>query len=508
MFSLILTLDPNCKTPMYDQLYRAIAAAIREGRLRHGERLPSKRALCAQLGVSRSTVETAYALLCAEGYVESRPRSGFFAANYITLEPLGNAAPMRTEEAAPQRAQESPASAESFAGRTSGACPSPCPTGSPGSVLSTSAVDVSLFPYASWAKLYKEVVYNSPALLQRGEAQGEPALREALARLLNEYRGVRCAPEQVVIGAGLEILTDQLVTLFGSGTVYAIEDPGYPALERVLRSRERSVCYVPMDQHGMNAQALEASGATVAYLTPSHQFPLGVTMPASRRSRLLRWAVEGNGWIIEDDYDSEFRYGGRPISSMQGMDRHERVIYAGTFSRSLAPAIRLAYLVLPPSLANQWQTLFGRQQSTVSRYEQRVMARFLDEGFYARYLRRVGKLYADRRQTLLHAIAAIDGAAVFGADGGIHFLLTLPQRSEAELIARAASAGIALHGLSEYCRKTAPLPSTLVVGYGGLPTEQIPQVVQTLRDAWGCCDCRQSEAEKPLGALQITGAFR
>ena len=486
MFSFALTLDPTSRTPMYDQLYRAIAAAIREGRLRHGEKLPSKRALCAQLGVSRSTVEAAYGLLCAEGYVESRPRSGFFAANYIALEPLGNAGSGQASKEAPQKASESAAPTDSFAGRTGNACPCSrtSQTGSLGPMLSTSAVDVSLFPYASWAKLYKEVVYNSPALLQRGEAQGEPALREALARLLNEYRGVRCAPEQVVIGAGLEILTDQLVTLFGSGTVYAIEDPGYPALERVLRSRERSVCYVPMDQHGMNAEALEASGATVAYLTPSHQFPLGVTMPASRRSRLLRWAVEENGWIIEDDYDSEFRYGGRPISSMQGMDRHERVIYAGTFSRSLAPAIRLAYLVLPPSLANQWQTLFGRQQSTVSRYEQRVMARFLDEGFYARYLRRVGKLYADRRETLLQAIAAIDGAAVSGADGGIHFLLTLPQHSEAALIARAADAGIALHGLSEYCRKTAPLPSTLVVGYGGLPTAQIGSVVQALRAAW------------------------
>lgn len=461
VFSFTLTLNSRARIPMYEQLYGAIAAAIRDGSLQKGEKLPSKRELCTQLGISRSTVENAYELLRSEGYVEARPRSGFYAADYISLTPDPKRRRSVPLPPAPQHASDLHSSP-----------------------LSTSAVDVSLFPYASWAKLYKEVVYNSPELLQRGDPRGELSLRQALSRLLREYRGVRCTPEQLVIGSGLETLTEQLVTLLGSDAVYAMEDPGYPALERVLLARGRSIRSVPMDAQGMNAEALERSGATVAYLTPSHQFPLGITMPASRRSRLLRWAVEGNGWIIEDDYDSEFRYGGRPISSMQGMDRHERVIYAGTFSRSLAPAIRLAYLVLPPALLGRWQKLFGRQQATVSRYEQRVMARFLKEGFYARYLRRVGKLYSDRRAALLRGLDTIDGATVSGAEGGIHFLLTLPRFSEAELLSRAAAAGIPLRGLSEYCRNSPPLPSTLVVGYGGLPTAQVETVVQTLRQAW------------------------
>ena len=481
MFSFTLTLDPKGKTPMYDQLYAAVAAAIREGALLSGEKLPSKRELCAHLGVSRATVETAYELLRAEGYVDARPRSGYYVEDYLTTPAAG------TGIACP------PAQGPVISGQGTAPCPpGPYANGStaegtgnrPPALFSTSAVDVSVFPYASWAKLYKEVVYNSPELLQRGDPRGEAPLREALARMLSEYRGVRCAPEQLVVGSGMETLMGQLITLFGPEAVYAMEDPGYPAMERTLLARGRTICRVPMDASGMDPEPLEASGATVAYLTPSHQFPLGITMPASRRSRLLGWAVAGERWIIEDDYDSEFRYGGRPISSMQGMDRHGRVIYAGTFSRSLAPAIRLAYMVLPPALLEPWQALYGRQQPTVSRYEQTVMARFLAEGYYSRYIRRVGKRYADRRAALLAALGEIPGLRVTGADGGVHFLVCLPRFSEGELLRRAAEAGLPLRGLSEFCRRVPPPASTLILGYGGLPTERVGEAARRLRAAW------------------------
>lgn len=487
MFSFTLTLDPKGKTPMYDQLYAAVAAAIREGALRCGEKLPSKRELCAQLGVSRATVETAYELLCAEGYVDARPRSGYYVEDYLTVPTVGTsiACPAGQGTVPNCSAGNLPANQVRYSDRFRQRDLRGVEDAAPyGSLLSTSAVDVSAFPYASWAKLYKEVVYNSPELLQRGEPQGEPALREALARLLSEYRGVRCASEQVVVGSGMETLMGQLITLFGPDAVYAMEDPGYPAMERSLSARGRAIRWVPMDGSGMDAEALEAGGATVAYLTPSHQFPLGITMPASRRSQLLHWAAAGERWIIEDDYDSEFRYGGRPISSMQGMDRHGRVIYAGTFSRSLAPAIRLAYMVLPGALLPRWQALYGRQQPTVSRYEQTVMARFLAEGYYGRYLRRVGKLYADRRAALLTALGEIPGLEVSGADGGIHFLLRLPRHSEGELLRRAAEAGLPLRGLSEFCHRVSPPASTLVLGFGGLPTERVGEVAERLRAAW------------------------
>lgn len=456
MYHLNLTLDPGGKKPMYEQLYRFLADEIRAGNLRAGEKLPSKRLLCTELGISRSTVEAAYDLLCGEGYAVSRPRSGFFAADVLAQVEI---------PAPPVRKQPKPASREE-------------------NLFSTSAVDVSLFPYASWAKLYREVVYHSPELLQRGQAQGEPELREALARMLSEYRSVRCSPEQIVVGSGLETLLSQLITLLGPEAVYALEDPGYPYLERALSARNGAIRFIPLDGDGMDTAALEHSGANVAYLTPSHQFPMGVTMPASRRSRMLRWASERSGWIIEDDYDSEFRYDGRPLSSMQGMDRGGRVIYTGTFSRSLAPSIRLAYLVLPHALLDRYHAMFGREQTTVSRYEQTVMARFLDEGFYSRYLRRVSTLYRARREALLSALRTIDGVSISGAGGGTHFLLTNPRWSEAELIEKAAARGLRLVGLRSMCRTVPALASTLILGYGGLPTARIPAVAEALREAW------------------------
>ena len=454
-----ITLELEGKSPMYEQLYTWFSSGIRSGRFRAREKLPSKRALCAHLGVSQSTVETAYALLVSEGYVHARPRSGYFVSDFVP-----DAAAAAPAETGPAARQEAPPVRDFD--------------------FSTSGVDVSLFPYSAWAKLNREVIYGSPELLQRGDRQGDPELRAALSAFLSEYRGVRCAPEQLVVGSGMETLMGQLITLFGPEAVYAMEDPGYPAMERTLMARGRTICRVPMDASGMDPEPLEASGATVAYLTPSHQFPLGITMPASRRSRLLGWAVAGERWIIEDDYDSEFRYGGRPISSMQGMDRHGRVIYAGTFSRSLAPAIRLAYMVLPPALLEPWQALYGRQQPTVSRYEQTVMARFLAEGYYSRYIRRVGKRYADRRAALLAALGEIPGLRVTGADGGVHFLVCLPRFSEGELLRRAAEAGLPLRGLSEFCRRVPPPASTLILGYGGLPTERVGEAARRLRAAW------------------------
>ncbi len=460
MYQITLTLDGLADTPMYEQLYRYFVSEIRMGRLKQGEKLPSKRALCAHLGVSRSTVETAYELLAAEGYIRSRPKSGYYVSDYVVFD---------AEEPRPLPSfprAEQPAATSVFD-------------------LSTASVDVSLFPYSSWARLNKEVVYSSPELLQRGDRQGDPALREALCSFLSEYRGVSCSPEQIVVGAGLEYLYTMLLQLFPKDAVFGVEDPGYAAVERTILSFGRGLRHLPLDENGLSAEALEHSDASVAYLTPSHQFPMGVTMPADRRSRLLRWATEApERWIIEDDYDSEFRYVSRPLPAMQGMDSAGRVVYVGTFSRSIAPSIRMAYMVLPPALLARYETLSGYGLSTVSRYEQAVMARFLSEGLYARYLRRVGNLYRERRQRLLTALGGIDGVTIRGSGGGIHFLLTNGRFSEEELLSRAREREIVLRGLSSYCREAPPLPSTLVVGYGGLDDSRLEEACARLKAAW------------------------
>ena len=461
MYNITLALLPGQKQPMYQQLYRYLAGEIQRGGLVSGAKLPSKRALCQSLGVSRSTVENAYAALLSEGYVRAVPRSGFYVADYTC--PLAAPAPPPAEEEDDAPAAQAPAVD-----------------------FSTATVDTSVFPYASWAKLNREVVYASPELLQRGDRQGEPSLRRALAALLEQYRGVRCRPGQIIIGAGMEYLTELLIQLLPRDTVFALEDPGYTATYASLRNSGRRVCLIPVDGCGMDAAALSGSDASVAYVTPSHQFPLGVTMPAGRRSQLLYWSSSKPGrYIIEDDYDSEFRHSSRPVQAMQGTDGGGRVVYVGTFSRSLAPSIRIAYMVLPDELLRRGGEMFGAFSSTVSRYEQTVMARFIREGYYSRYLRRVGNLYRQRCALLTRLLCeAFPDAVISGAGGGIHLLLTLPGRDGEELRRRAAARGIYLHGLGEYCRECPPLPGTVVLGYGGVEDASLPRAVALLREAW------------------------
>ena len=460
MYNITISLDPASKIPMYEQLYRYFVSEIHSGNISPGEKLPSKRALCAHIGVSLSTVETAYELLVSEGYARSKPKSGYYVSDFVTFD---SPEQPHISTILPQK-QELPKPEFDF---------------------STASVDTSLFPYSSWAKLNKETVYSSPELLQRGDRQGDIQLRYALTEFLSEYRGVSCVPEQIVVGAGMEYLSAILIQLFPSDTVFGVEDPGYSAIYNTARSLGRTVRHIPMDENGLSVQELENSDASVIYITPSHQFPMGITMPADRRSRLLRWAVsERERFIIEDDYDSEFRYTSRPVPAMQGMDTGGRVIYIGTFSRSVAPSIRIAYMVLPPELLRRYNELSGYSLQTVSRYEQAVMARFLSEGYYARYLRRVGNLYGQRRAALIDALSKIEGVRISGSGGGIHFLLTNERFSENELISRAINNGVALNGLGSYCHKTEPLRSTLVIGYGGLDDGKIYEAASRLRDAW------------------------
>lgn len=444
--------------PLYDQLYRHIAGAIQSGALSPGARLPSKRRLCALAGVSMSTVETAYSLLAAEGYILAKPRSGYVCAHLHLPAP----GPAAVPEA-----------------------PAPPPPPQWAYDCSTSAVDVSVFPFSSWARITKEAVYENPGLLQRGHPQGDPPLRTALAQLLAQYRGVRCSPEQVVVGAGADYLLSLLLQLLRSQRTVALEDPGYPAAYTAAALHGREAVPIPVDGEGMDPDALAASGAGLAYVTPSHQFPLGVTMPAGRRSQLLRWAASApDRWLIEDDYDSEFRWSSRPIPAMQGMDRVGRVVYMGTFSRSIAPAIRVAYMILPPALLERYRDTFSHGTCTVSRFEQESLRRFIVQGLYGRHLRRTGNLYRKKCALFTGALAEIPGASISGAEAGLHFLLTLPRYSEEELVKRAAEQSVRVHPLSRYCHAAPPRPSTVVLGFAGLSGEAIGQAAARLGEAW------------------------
>ena len=457
------TPDWEADLPLYEQIYRYAVAEIRAGRLAEGDKLPSRRRLAEHLGVSLTTVERAYGLLTAEGYIQSVPRSGWRVCPELTLEeaaPPSHLHVLRSTPAAPPRSALNPC-------------------------FSTGAVDTSVFPFSSWARLTREAVYENPDLLQRGHPQGDLGLREALCAFLHQYRGAECTPEQVVVGAGMEYLLDLLLQLLPSDTAYALEDPGYHATYRALENQGRRIIPIPVDGDGMDVAALAASPAGAAYVTPSHQFPLGVTMPMARRTALLRWAYEGaERYLIEDDYDSEFRYASRPIPALQGLDRRSRVIYVGTFSRSIAPSIRVAYLVLPPALLDVYHRKFSYAASTVSRFEQEVLRRFLISGQYARHLRRSGSLYKARRAALVRCLEALPGGSVSGSEAGLHLLFSLEGRGERELVEAAGRAGYAVRGLSEYCHVATARPGTLVLGFAGLPETSAPAAVAALAAAW------------------------
>lgn len=465
MLNITFSLQPGSKTPLYHQLYQALAGQIRAGAIPTGARLPGKRALAQELGLSVNTVDTAYQMLAAEGYVESRPRSGFAVLPYeeASFAPAAGHAPAPAEPDIPQWAFD----------------------------LSTRGVDTDLFPFRAWGRIQKELLYDSPQLLHHGPAQGDAELRAALADYLAAYRGVRCTADQIVVGAGAEYLLGLLAPLLAG--VAAVEDPCYPRARTIFENSGLPCRLIPVDEGGLSVQALAQTDANVCYVTPSHQFPTGVTMPAPRRAALLRWAARqpGQRFIIEDDYDSEFRFDIRPLPSLQGMAGGDGpVIYLSTCSRSLAPGIRIAYLVLPRPLLARWKQRYGLYSSTVSRYEQQTLARFIQQGHFTRHLARMRTEYKRRRDCLTEALYRAFGRnniRLSGLHTGIHLLLTLHDGpTEEQMVAAARASGVQLAGLSGYFYGQAAHcpPSTVVLGYGTLDAAKVDELSERLKYAW------------------------
>ncbi|MDL2325068.1 PLP-dependent aminotransferase family protein [Ruminococcaceae bacterium OttesenSCG-928-A16] len=453
-------LNKEDKQPLYYQLYNYLVQGIQSGSLPAGEKLPGKRTAAGQLGVGVNTVDEAYQMLVAEGYVTARPRSGF------VVNQLGQVvAPLP-----PTAVTEAPAPKKETIWRHS---------------FASGGNDPTLFPRKMWNRLFREVLAEEPRLFEHGEPTGDIGLRTAIAGYLQGYRGVQCQPAQIVVGAGLEVLLGFLARLF-AGSAVAVEDPGYPKAAHILANGGLQVVPVPIDEEGMNPEKLAASGATLAYLTPSHQFPTGVVMPVARRTKLLRWAASGQHVLIEDDYDSEYRFDARPLPSLQGLDGEGRVVYAGTFSRSLAPSLRIAYLVLPFWLLAQWQQMYGDYACTVSRPEQHTLARFIQGGHFYRGLNRMRNTYKKRRNLLLAALQThLQGVeyTTQNTHTGLYFVLYLPGKNAPLIAQKAANASIKVRALNTYQRLQTTYPNTnhaLVLGYGGLADEEIDDAAKAL----------------------------
>lgn len=442
--------------PLYLYLYRQIKQDILNNILSAGERLPSKRALAEHLQVSVITVENAYQQLETEGYVSTRPRQGFFVNSVERLSASKPPAAILAESTAPVWRLD----------------------------LASNRMDNSRFPVSIWARLTRQVL-SEGIFLSPTPHQGLYALRQAIANSLRNLKGMAISPEQLVVGAGAEYLYLLLAQLLGRESVFAVEDPGYPKIRHIYNKCGTVCLSIPLDSQGINLAALTASGATTAHISPAHHYPTGLVTPIGRRYALLRWAEDTNSFIIEDDYDSDFRFTGRPIPTLQSIDGGNRVIYISTFSQTISPSMRIGFMVLPPQLLKRYRQELGFYSCTVPVLDQYVLARFLEDGHYEHHLFRMRKEYRARRVAVLDAFRASpfsNRITISEQGAGLHFLLRLnTQMDDDALRRRAESLGVRLGFLSDYAAVPQPgYAHTLVINYAGLEPAKLEEAMALL----------------------------
>lgn len=469
MNELMIPLDTKSLTPLYQQIEEYLKQEIQEGRLVAGMRLPSSRALSANLLVSRSTIETAYDQLVAEGYIESVAYKGYYVCEiegiyFQKAEYTKQNNPEKTEIKQRRKLQK-----YRYDFALNGIAP-------------------ESFPTHTWKQLAKQVLSDSTEeIFAQGNPYGEDSFREAIAEYLYHARGVKCEKSQILVGAGNDYLLMVLATLFECNKKVAMENPTYLSAWYDLKHTGCSVCTVKSDEMGICIEELEKTGADVVYVMPSHQFPMGTVMPLKRRMELLRWADENQTYIIEDDYDSEFRYKGKPIPALQGFDKNERVIYIGTFSKSIAPSIRISYMALPKKLMRYYQSRYPFAV-TISKVDQKIVELFLRNGHYERHLNRMRRLYKSKHDWILRWVKEemSEICSCFGEHAGIHLLLRFHNGiSEDEAVECAKSAGIRVYGLSEFfVQEKKETEAVVLIGYATLTEEEIKEALQILSRIW------------------------
>lgn len=464
MNELTIRLETKSQIPLYEQIYIYIKNDIQSRKIKYGDKLPSTRALAKHLDISRSTVELAYEQLVAEGYVEARAYRGFFVTKIDDLyhwKQSEETVLIKEEKKEIEYAYD----------------------------FTPNGIDLNSFPYRVWRKLAKDVLADDKAtFFKAGNSQGEYELRNTLCRYLYQSRGVNCEAEQIIVGAGNDYLLMLLQMILEGKYRIAFENPTYRQAYRLFQQLDYETRTVEMDEKGMRVDELRKVQADIAYVMPSHQYPLGIIMPIQRRMELLRWAAEKDGrYIIEDDYDSEFRYKGKPIPALQGYDRNDKVIYIGTFSKSIAPAIRVSYLVLPKPLLKVYKEKGRFLNSTVSRVDQQIIHQFIQQGYYERHLNKMRGVYKSRHDVMINSLKPLlKKCKISGENAGVHLLLTFPsQVAEIELIERAKGMGIKVYGLSAYdvCTEKKLNP-TILLGYANMQEEEIKEGVRQLISAW------------------------
>ena len=544
---------------LYEYLYLCIRADIEGGSIPAGRRLPSKRAFAKHLGVSLITVEGAYSQLVAEGYVRAEARRGYYACDLEVRpthlgqrpdlpvpasQPAGSYSLVRVDKpaepnslaqaggpAGPGRLVHASRPAEpnplaQTGGQSDSTClasaahpiecdqpgrakrlaGATCPIAdvSPQAPLiadfSTGSLSLDRFPFSSWAKTVREVLSreSEQSLLGDTCAQGTLALRAQLADYLHSFRGMRVGPEQIVVAAGSQVLDNLIVQLLGRECGYAVETPGYSRLVSIYRANDAKLAYIPLDDGGISMSHLRASGVNVAHIMPSHQFPTGLVTSVARRYELLAWASEQPGrYIVEDDYDCEFRLSGRPIPALMSVDASSCVIYTNTFAKSLGSSFRMAYMVLPGPLMAVYQEKLGFYSSTVSATEQLALAHFISTGEYERHVARTRAYYRSLKNELVDALRSClvaDRIQTEATEAGLHFLMHVDVPGPAEAFLQAARArGVVLSPLSAFCAPGQALApgydGTYVMNFAGLaPNQARPAadaIAQAVQDVLG-----------------------
>jgi GntR family transcriptional regulator/MocR family aminotransferase len=455
-------LNSNEAAPLFKQLYLQVREHVLSGRLSAHSKMPSVRDLARELAISRNTVEGAYQELYAEGYIYSKPRCGYFVS---AIEQGAVQTPARHKAPTKARAPDLPSRIYDF---------------------HPARLDPQSFPEKIWRKCFLDCLREGfRDFTQYSEPQGDWGLRCNIQKYLEQSRGVSCEPEQIVICAGLQHsleITAQL--LKSSHSRVAVENPGYQLPRAVFRNHSYQVVPVPVASDGLDLEALTKSASTVVYVTPSHQLPMGYVMPVANRLKLIDWADAGGNFIIEDDYDSELRYQGKPIPSLQGLRPAANIVYLGTFSKILSPALRLSYLVLPQSLLPGYRATFGDYFSAVSLLEQRTLARFIELGHWERHVRRMRIVYKNKHDSLVRSVQEHFGskAEIVGQGAGLHVVLRLlaDKPDESEIVSRAQGNGIGLFPFSVTRATDEPDSVKLLLGFGGMTAGEIERGVALL----------------------------
>lgn len=474
MIAITPLLDKTSRMPLYLQLYHYVRKDIETGTLSAEQALPSIRQLAQHLGISKNTVEAAYGQLVAEGYIASKERGGYRVQplDELIAPSVVPSSNLRASLDARDRARLAKPQKPEFDFRYGD-------------------IAYDRFPHSVWrACMTEALASNHQEVLGYGDPFGHPGLREEIARYVYQSRGVDCTTDQIYLCAGTQHAIGMLIQLLElQSAAIAMEEPGYDGVKSVFRHLGCPLLPIGIEQDGINVDQLqEAAGiAKVVYVTPSHQFPLGMVMPVQKRRRLLQWAAENDRFIIEDDYDSEFRYNSAPIPALKALDTNDRVIYTGTFSKSFLPAVRLSYIILPSKLLDQVRRKLGSYSQAASPIIQQAVWLFMKQGHFARHVRRMRRVYHVRHKTLIDAIREQfgDRARVIGDCSGMHLLLDVPGIATARLMELAELRGCRVYSPTKHWDTAGDCPpSYVMMGFAGLTEQQLKNGVERLKKAW------------------------